>query len=89
MVLLGGQALAGPEWCDAGSPPSNDFGLRPTGTGSVTSTTGWLNSTTSGVIDLSLGINTLQGGVAHGMAQAQENARAYDTLPSAIKRASD
>ena len=89
MVLLGGQALAGPEWCDAGSPPSNDFGLRPTGTGSVTSTLGWLNSTTSGTIDLSLGINTLAGGVAQGMAQASESARAYDTLPSAIKRAAD
>ena len=89
MVLFGGQAVAGPEWCDSGSPPSNDFGLRPTGTGSVTSTMGWLSSTTSGVIDLSLGINTLQGGVAQGMAQAQENARPYDTLPSAIKRASD
>jgi hypothetical protein len=85
MVLLGGQALAGPEWCDAGSPPANDFGLRPTGTGSVTSTLGWLNSTTGGVIDLSLGVNTLVGGVAHGMAQATANARPYDTLPSAIK----
>ena len=89
MVLLGGQALAGPEWCDAGSPPSNDFGLRPTGTGSVTSTLGWLNSTTSGTIDLSLGINTLAGGVAQGMVQASESARPYDTLPSAIKRAAD
>ena len=89
MVLLGGQALAGPEWCDAGSPPPNDFSLRPTGTGSVTSTLGWLNSTTSGVIDLAAGINTLQGGVALGMAQAAEHARPYDALPSAIKRASD
>ena len=89
MVLLGGQALAAPEWCDAGSPPSNDFGHRPTGTGSATSTMGWLNSTTGGMIDLSLGINTLEGGVAHGMAQALENARPYETLPSAIKRASD
>jgi hypothetical protein len=89
MVLFGGQALAAPEWCDAGSPPSNDFGFRPTGVGSATSTMGWLNSTTSGVIDLSLGINTLQGGVATGMAQALANAQPYDTLPSAIKRAGD
>jgi hypothetical protein len=81
MVMLGGQALAGPEWCDAGSPPANDFGLRPTGTGSAVSSTSWVNSTTSGVIDLSVGINTLQGGVAQGMAQALANARSYDTLP--------
>lgn len=89
MVLLGGQALAAPEWCDAGSPPPNDFGARPTGPGSATSTMGWLNSTTSGVIDLSLDINTLEGGVAHGMAQALAHARPYETLPSAIKRASE
>jgi hypothetical protein len=89
MVLFGGQALAAPEWCDAGSPPSNDFGFRPTGTGSATSSTSWIKSTTSGVIDLSLEINTLQGGVASGMAQALTNAQPYDTLPSAIKRAGD
>ena len=89
MVLFGGQALAAPEWCDAGSPPSNDFGFRPTGSGSATSSTAWVNSTTSGMIDLSLDINTLQGGVANGMAQALVNARPYDTLPTAIKRAGD
>jgi hypothetical protein len=33
------------------------------------------------VIDVAAGINTLQGGVAHGMAQALANARPYDTLP--------
>jgi hypothetical protein len=41
------------------------------------------------VIDLASGINTLAGGVADGMAQAAQTARAYDTLPSAIKRAAD
>jgi hypothetical protein len=87
MVMLGGQAAAGPEWCDAGSPPPNDFLFRPTGTGSVTSTMGWLGSTTSGVINLPAGINTLAGGVAHGMDQALLNARPYDTLPSVTKPA--
>lgn len=81
LAMLGGQALAAPEWCDSGSPPSNDFGLRPTGAGSAGSTLGWLNSTTSGVIDVAAGINTLQGGVATGMAQALANARPWDTLP--------
>ena len=85
MVLLGGQALAGPEWCDAGSPPSNDFGFRPTGTGSAVSSTSWVNSTTGGVLDLSLGINTLQGGVATGMTQALVSAPSYDSLPSTSK----
>ena len=82
MVMLGGQALAGPEWCDAGSPPPNDFLFRPTGSGSATSSTAWVNSTTVGVIDLVNGINTLGGGVAQGMAHALSNARPYDTLPS-------
>ena len=81
LVLLGGQALAGPEWCDAGSPPPNDFRFRPTGAGSAGSSLGWLTSTTSGVLDLPAGINTLEGGVAHGMVQALQNARPWDTLP--------
>lgn len=89
MLVLGGQALAGPEWCDAGSPVANDFRLRPTGAGSATSSLGWLNSTTSGIIDLASGINTLEGGVAKGMAQALERARPYETLPSTLKTAAD
>ena len=89
MALFAGQALAAPEWCDDGSPPSNDFGFRPTGSGSATSSTAWVNSTTSGVLDLSLEINTLQGGVAKGMTQALVSAPSYDSLPSTVKRASD
>jgi hypothetical protein len=85
LLLLGGQALAGPEWCDDGSPPPNDFRLRPTGTGSFTAPTSWLNSTTGGVLLLPEHINTLTGGVARGMAEALENARPYSTLPSASK----
>ncbi len=81
LAMLGGQALAAPEWCDSGSPPSNDFGLRPTGAGSAVSSTSWIKSTTSGVIDVAAGINTLQGGVSAGMVQALENARPWDTLP--------
>lgn len=85
MVLLGGQALAGPEWCDAGSPPPNDFRLRPTGSGSTTSATDWLNSTTGGELDLSLGVNTLEGGVALGLNKAAQTAPAYDSLASSTK----
>ncbi|HYK99020.1 MAG TPA: hypothetical protein VEU77_11585 [Candidatus Acidoferrales bacterium] len=85
LVASGSEAIAGPEWCDSGSPPPNDFRFRPTGTGSVDSSTSWRGSTTGGVIDLASGVNTLSGGVAHGMAQALENARPYDTLPSAGK----
>jgi hypothetical protein len=83
--MLGGEALAGPEWCDDGSPPPNDFRLRPTGVPSAGSSTAWLGSTTGGVLILSLGINTLTGGVAHGMTTALEHARPYATLPSASK----
>ena len=54
--------------------------LAARGAGSAGSTLGWLNSTTSGVIDVAAGINTLQGGVAKGMAQALANARPWDTL---------
>jgi hypothetical protein len=83
--MLGGEALAGPEWCDDGSPPPNDFRFRPTGAPSAGSSTAWLRSTTGGLLNLSLGINTLTGGVAHGMATALANARPYGTLPSASK----
>ncbi len=82
---LGGQALAGPEWCDDGSPPPNDFRFRPTGAPSAGSSTAWLRSTTGGVLVLRLGVNTLTGGVARGMHEALENARPYATLPSATK----
>jgi len=85
LLAMGGSALAGPEWCDDGSPPSNDFRHRPTGAGSADSSMGWLNSTTGGVIDLAAGINTLTGGVAHGMAEALEHSRPYETLPSVLK----
>jgi hypothetical protein len=70
LALAPGVALAGPEWCDDGSPPPNDFRFRPTGPGSAGSATDWLHSTTGGTIDLSVGVNTLVGGVAHGMAEA-------------------
>lgn len=80
LLALGGPALAGPEWCDDGSPPPNDFRLRPTGTGSATSSMAWLGSTTSGTLDLPAGINTLQGGVAIGMRTALQNARPYAEL---------
>lgn len=70
LQLLASVALAGPEWCDTGSPPPNDFRFRPTGSGSAGSSTSWLNSTTGGTLDLATGTNTLQGGVAQGMQQA-------------------
>lgn len=69
-------AVAGPEWCDDGSPPPNDFRFRPTGTGSAGSSTSWLKSTTGGTIDLKTGLNTLVGGVAHGMRTAIAHAPA-------------
>ena len=75
LLLGGGQALAGPEWCDDGSPPPNDFRFRPTGSGSNVSSTSWLRSTTGGTLDLRAGVNTLRGGVASGMQQAIEHAR--------------
>ncbi len=83
MVLLGGRAVAGPEWCDAGSPPPNDFRLRPTGTGSATSSLSWLKSTTGGTLDLAAGVNTLQGGVATGMNTALGHAPSYSDLGTA------
>lgn len=80
MAILGGQAAAGPEWCDSGSPPPNDFRFRPTGLGSFTSSLSWLRSTTSGTLDLAAGVNTLEGGVAKGMRTALEHARPYAEL---------
>ncbi|HVR88201.1 MAG TPA: hypothetical protein VHG53_01485 [Candidatus Limnocylindria bacterium] len=70
LALFPSAALAGPEWCDDGSPPPNDFRFRPTGAPSAGSSTSWLRSTTGGTIDLAVGVNTLVGGVAHGMASA-------------------
>ena len=70
LALAPEPAAAGPEWCDDGSPPPNDFRFRMTGAPSAGSSTSWLRSTTGGAIDLSAGVNTLVGGVAHGMAQA-------------------
>lgn len=83
LVGQGGVALAGPEWCDDGSPPPNDFRFRPTGAPSAGSSTAWLASTTSGSIDLSRGVNTLEGGVARGMRTALEHAGTKD--PSSDK----
>ncbi len=70
----GSAALAGPEWCDDGSPPPNDWRFRPTGAPSAGSSTSWLRSTTSGTLDLAAGFNTLEGGVARGMRTALEHA---------------
>ena len=70
LALAPEPALAGPEWCDDGSPPPNDFRFRMTGAPSAGSSTSWLSSTTAGTISLSTGVNTLIGGVAYGMAQA-------------------
>ena len=70
IVLAPEPAAAGPEWCDDGSPPPNDFRFRMTGAPSAGSSTSWLGSTTGGTISLPTGVNTLVGGVAHGMAQA-------------------
>lgn len=67
-------ALAGPEWCDDGSPPPNDWRFRPTGGPSAGSSTSWLRSTTSGTLDLATGVNTLEGGVALGMDTALRHA---------------
>ena len=87
LMLSGGAALADPEWCDSGSPPPNDFRLRPTGQASVGSSTGWLASVSGGVLDLAAGVNTLSGGVASGMSESLTNARPYDALPYTGNRA--
>ena len=70
LALAPEPAAAGPEWCDSGSPPPNDFRFRMTGAPSAGSSTSWLSSTTGGTISLAAGVNTLVGGVAHGMQQA-------------------
>lgn len=72
-------ALAGPEWCDDGSPPPNDWGFRKTGAQSDVSATSWLRSTSWGFAprpdDIRSAVRTLEGGVARGMATAIEHAR--------------
>lgn len=82
---FGSSALAGPEWCDDGSPPPNDFGFRPTGAPSATSSTAWLASTTSGTLDLASGVNTLEGGVAKGMKTAILHAGSKEPKEKATK----
>jgi len=76
LALAPSVALAGPEWCDDGSPPPNDFRFQPTGSASAVSSTSWLKSTTSGTLDLATRTNTLTGGVAKGMLTAILNAGA-------------
>ena len=76
---LGGGALAyaGPEWCDDGSPPPNDWHFRPTGGRSEGSSTSWLRSTTEGTLVLTddgPDATSLRGGVAKGMRTALEHA---------------
>ena len=85
---LGGAALAyaGPEWCDDGSPPPNDWHFRATGGHSEDSSTSWLRSTTEGTLvftDDGPDATSLRGGVARGMREALEHAgskepRAHD-----------
>lgn len=77
LTFAGGAASADVEWCDTGSPPPNDFRLRMTGAPSDTSSMSWLNSTTGGELDLTAGINTLEGGVAQGMRNALLHARPF------------
>lgn len=81
-LALGGvaSAEAGPEWCDDGSPPPNDWRFRKTGGPSDTSAKSWLRSTTSGELVLSTGTNTLTGGVATGMNTAQQRAPSQEEL---------
>lgn len=79
-LALGGAAAAGPEWCDDGSPPPNDWRFRKTGGPSETSAMSWLRSTTSGVLVLSAGINTLEGGVAEGMRKALLHAPSQEAI---------
>lgn len=76
---LGGAALAyaGPEWCDDGSPPPNDWHFRATGGPSSVSSTSWLRSTTEGTLVFTgdgPDTSSLRGGVAKGMREALEHA---------------
>jgi hypothetical protein len=78
--ILAGAALAGPEWCDDGSPPPNDWRFRKTGAPSDVSRKEWLRSTTGGELDLEKGVNTLQGGVAVGMWSAVAHAPSQEDV---------
>lgn len=76
LPLLGTTALAGPDWCDDGSPPPNDFRFQQTGAPSDRSPKSWLRSTTSGELSFTSTTytGTLAGGVARGMETAKEHA---------------
>lgn len=78
LQLLGGVALAFPEWCDDGSPPPNDFGFRKTGSPSSVSKTDWLRSTdwtfTTTWSPRYAKDGDVHGGVAKGMREAIEHA---------------
>lgn len=81
LPAFGGAALAGPEWCDDGSPPPNDWGLRPTGGRSLESPTSWLRSTTEGQLTFEgdrPNVTSLRGGVATGMWRALDRAATKD-----------
>jgi hypothetical protein len=83
LQILATAALADSEWCDDGSPPPNDFRFRTTGTGSAGSSTAWLVSTSGGTLSFSPSyVNTLTGGVAHGMAEAIEHAGVKESAPA-------
>jgi hypothetical protein len=74
LQLLAGAALAGPEWCDDGSPPPNDFRLQKTGAQSTVSSTSWLRSTSwSGDTWSVTQTGTVTGGVAKGMHEALDH----------------
>ena len=77
LQLLAGPALAGPEWCDDGSPPPNDFGFRPTGSGSIVSSTAWVKSTSwlGTTFDRNNDLSSLSGGVVIGMHEAIDHAK--------------
>ncbi len=75
LQLLATTALAGPDWCDDGSPPPNDWGFQGTGGRSLTSPTSWLKSTSwsGGTYQLS-DTTWLSGGTARGMKDAGDHA---------------
>ena len=81
LLTFAAPAAAENEWCDDGSPPPNDFRVQATGAPSVTSSFNWLRSIDGGgtIYDAWMASGTdlgllqgTQGGVANGMANAQE-----------------
>ena len=74
--FLATTALAGPDWCDDGSPPPNDFRFQQTGAQSYVSSKEWTRSITSGSLSVNGGAYTgdALGGVARGMTTATEHA---------------